>query len=137
MNDSHPRIGRLVSVTAAFWLLAAGPAWLLAGARGLEGLTYATLLCAVPGAATLWLASGRRGGQQLLAGVVIGMGLRMGLVLAGALVLRSARPDLGLWEFHAWLILAYLVTLAAETQLVLKAEHRSRLDSPAGRHVMS
>jgi hypothetical protein len=122
MSGSFAQIRRLLLTAAGLWLVAAGPAWLLAGARGIEGLTYAVLLCAVPGVVAVQFAAGRTGGQQALAGMLMGMGLRMAVVLVAALVLQNLRPDLGLVEFYVWLVLAYFVMLAVETRMLTSGD---------------
>jgi hypothetical protein len=118
MSGSLTRIWRLTAVTAGLWLLCAVPAWLIAEESGLEGLTYALLLCLIPGVVTLRLAKVGDSRQAPFA-VLTGMGLRMASVLAGALVLRAVRPDLGPQAFHVWLIVGYLVTLAVETRMLV------------------
>jgi hypothetical protein len=118
MSGSTTRIWRLTAVTAGLWLLCAAPAWFVADVSGIEGLTYALLLCLIPGIVTLRFA--RVGDSRQAPYVVLaGMGLRMASVLIGALVLRWARPELGVSAFHLWLIVGYLVTLAVETRMLL------------------
>ena len=119
MTSSASSIVKLIAATAALWLLAAVPAWLLAGPAGVEGLTYALLLCLAPGVAAMLFVNPKSGRGDALTGLVVGMGLRMTAVLAGALWLQHARPDLGLKEFHIWLIVGYLVALAIETRMLL------------------
>jgi hypothetical protein len=129
MSGSFAQIRLLLLTAAGLWLVALGPAWMLAGGRGVEGLTYAVLLCAISGVVALHLASGRAGGQQALAGVLAGMGLRMSVVLVAALVLQNLRPDLGLVEFYVWLVPAYFVMLAVETRLLTAADRPATRES--------
>ena len=113
------RIWRLTAVTAGLWLLGALPAWLIAGAAGLEGLTYALLLCLAPGVVTLAFVRAGEGANGAFAALLVGMGLRMAIVLGGILLLRQIRPDLGPSALHVWVIVGYLVMLAVETRMLL------------------
>jgi hypothetical protein len=131
MSGSLTRIWRLAAVTAGLWLLCAVPAWMIADGSGLEGLTYALLLCLVPGIVALAFAKVQDPRQAPFA-VLTGMGLRMASVLAGALVLRAVRPDLGPSAFHVWLIVGYLVALAVETQMLLADIKVTRQGSSVG-----
>jgi hypothetical protein len=132
MSGSLTRTWRLAAITAGLWLLAALPAWLIAGGAGLEGLTYALLLCLIPGIVTLQFVKAEGGPNQALTALLLGMGLRMALVLAGTLVLRLVRPDLGPSAFHVWVIVGYLVTLAVETRLLLTESTVTRHNSGLG-----
>jgi hypothetical protein len=129
MSGSFAQIRRLLLTAAGLWLVAVGPAWMLAGGRGVEGLTYAVLLCGIPGIFALHFASGRAVGQQALAGVLVGMGLRMSVVLVAALILQDLRPDLGLVEFYVWLVPAYFVMLAVETRSLTAADRPASRES--------
>lgn len=113
------RIWRLTAVTAGLWLLGALPAWFIAGAAGLEGLTYALLLCLAPGVVTLVFVRAGEGTNGAFAALLVGMGLRMATVLGGILLLRQIRPDLGPSALHVWVIVGYLVMLAVETRMLL------------------
>ncbi|MFO1094913.1 MAG: hypothetical protein U0992_16650 [Planctomycetaceae bacterium] len=123
---------RLILATVCLWLAAAVPAWLLAGAAGLEGLTYALLLCLAPGVVTLQILKSEDDPHQALKAMLLGFGLRMGVVFAGILVLRLVRPDLGPREFYLWLVVGYLVTLAVETRQVLADDAQTRRTSGIG-----
>jgi hypothetical protein len=106
------------------WALLAVPARHLAGNVGVEGLSYAALLCVVPGLLTIALVFGATGPatptstRAMLA--MAGMLLRMFVVLGGVLVIHAYRPDLKAREFFVWLVVFYAATLAAETYLVLR-----------------
>jgi hypothetical protein len=119
MSGSRSKFLTLAAAAIGLWLIAAGPAYLLANSLGLEGLTYAVLLCAAPGFVALWASERGRQGMQALAGLLVGMGLRLASVLSATFILHETRPDLGLLEFHVWLVAAYLVMLAVETRLLL------------------
>lgn len=115
------RGGVLTAVTAALWALLAGPAWLLAGIDGIEGLTYAALLCLAPGwVVFLLIALYGTAGTQAAMVALGGTTLRLVFVLVGMLVVLSARPHLGFREFIVWLIVFYMATLLTETLLVVR-----------------
>jgi hypothetical protein len=124
----------LLLASAGLWLVAALPAWLIAGTAGLEGLTYSVLLCAPPGFVAVLVAERGRDANRALAGLLVGAGLRMAAVLAVTLVLKDIRPDLGLMQYYIWLVIAYLVMLALETRLLLGKEQLAR---PRSRAVVS
>ena len=106
----------LTGAAAALWALLAIPAWLTAGVDGLEGLSYAAVLCLVPGWAVFLLASSVSDrGVRTLVTVAGGMSLRFVFVLVGVLTIPMVRPRLGLREFVLWLVVFYLATLAVET----------------------
>jgi len=110
----------LTIVTLVLWLLLLFPAWSLAGLPGLEGLSYAALLCLVPGWLLIWMSRMLGGsGQQVPVLAMAGSGFRMLFVLCGTLVVQSMRKPLGFREFLVWLIVLYLATLLVETLLVL------------------
>ena len=119
MSGSRSKLLTLAAAALGLWLIAAGPAYLIAGSPGIEGLTYAVLLCAAPGFVALWASERGQQGVQALAGLLVGMGLRLATVLGATFILHETRPDLGLLEFHVWLVAAYLVMLAVETRLLL------------------
>ncbi len=124
----------LLLATAGLWLIAAVPAWLVAGVLGLEGLTYAVLLCAPPGILALVVAERGRDANRALMGLLVGAGVRMAAVLAVTLLLKEMRPDLGLREYFVWLVISYLTMLAVETRLLLGKE---QLAQPRSRAVVS
>jgi hypothetical protein len=130
MNGPRKNVWILLLLSVALWLAAVGPAYLIAGARGFEGLTYSVLLCLVPGLAALECAERGRGANRAMEGLLIGMGLRFAAILGVTFVLSKVRPDLGLMQFYIWLILAYLGTLAVETRLLLQAERSARPAEP-------
>lgn len=119
MSRSWTRIRQLTLATLGLWLAASLPAWLVADTAGLEGLTYALLLCLIPGIATLQFVKTGGGPNQALTALLLGMGLRMAAVLIGTLVLREVRPDLGASAFHLWVVVGYLFTLWIETRQLL------------------
>lgn len=131
MSGSTTRTWQLVAVTAGLWLLCVLPAWWIAGGSGVEGLSYALLLCLVPGVVTLRLSRSVDSRRAPFV-VLLSMGLRVASVLAGVLVLRVLRPDLGPAAFHVWLIVGYLVTLLVETRMLLAEMAVTRTDTSLG-----
>jgi hypothetical protein len=116
------RCGWLVAVTLGLGLLLAFPARAIGGPAALEGLTYAALLCVVPGCLVflvvpLFSSAGTPAPFIILAGT----GLRMLSVLVGILAIQALRPDLGFKEFVVWVLAFYLALLAIETWLVLRS----------------
>ena len=109
----------LIGVAAALWVLAAGPAYLIGAGSGIEGLTYAVIVCLIPGYLALEVAERSLRADRAMMGMLVGMGVRMAFVLIAVLVCQQVRPDLQLKEFHIWLVVAYMVMLAAETGLLL------------------
>jgi hypothetical protein len=115
------RCGLLTACAAALWMVLAGPAFWLAGNLGLEGLTYAALLCWLPGCLLLLAIPFLKFAKNKAYAFLAGSGLRMVVVLVATLVLQEFRADLGLKEFLSWLIVFYSVTLLVETLLIVKS----------------
>jgi hypothetical protein len=112
----------LIGGSAALWLLLGLPARHLGG--GEDALTYAgvaALLCTVPMAATLVVTNrlASRNPQMLAIGVLAATGVRMFLVLAGALALAGVDPFFGQPVFWFWLVVFYLATLAFDVGLLI------------------
>ncbi len=116
----------LLCAAAAMWLLMAWPAHRLAGSLGLEGLTYAGLLCLAPGWLVVYVTSRYPEAGSPSSAVLLGTGLRMAFVLIGMVGIRSVRPDLGHNEFQLWLVLYYLAFLAVETVMVVKSINKQK-----------
>jgi hypothetical protein len=115
----------LVGGSAALWLLLGLPARHLGG--GDDALKYAgvaALLCSVPMAATLVVTTrlASRKPQMLAIGVLGATGLRMFVVLAGALVLAAVDPFFGRPVFWFWLVVFYLATLALDVGLLVAGQ---------------
>lgn len=115
------RCGVLTASAAALWVVLAGPAFWLAGTLGLEGLTYAALLCWLPGCLLFFAVPFFEFSKNKAYAFLAGSGLRMFVVLVATLVLQEFRADLGLKEFLGWLIAFYSVTLLVETLLIVKS----------------
>ncbi len=119
--------GRRVTLfVIALWLLLAWPAYALRGTLGLEGLSFAAMLCLLPGLALFVVFPTRKtpaasNGQQAVT-MLAGMTARMLFVLIGVLGLQQVRPDLKVWEFLVWLVVFYFSTLAYETVVLIKRQ---------------
>jgi predicted neutral ceramidase superfamily lipid hydrolase len=114
------RCALLLGIACGAWVVLSWPAWRLAGADGLTGLSIAAALCTVPGLIVFALAAAMRGPSQ---GVVIALGgtaLRLVFVLVGALAVQAVQPQLRFREFLVWLLAYYVIMLAAETLLVVR-----------------
>jgi hypothetical protein len=125
------RCGVLTACAAALWTVLAGPAYWLAGALGLEGLTYAALLCWLPGCLLFFAIPFFEFAKNKAYAFLAGSGLRMFVVLVGTLVLQEFRADLGLKEFLGWLVAFYSVMLLAETLLIVKSLEVTTASVPA------
>ena len=79
------------------WALLAGPAWMLAGTKGLIGLTISAVLCLAPALVAVAFNVLIAPSQNVL--FLVSTGLRFGLILASALVAKVSRPEFGVLEF--------------------------------------
>jgi hypothetical protein len=113
---------RLVFVNFCFALLLAWPAWLMAEEKGLIGLAVSAVLCTAPGCLIVSFKSLVSGSKATL--VLASTGLRMFVVMLGALVARFGVAGYGMREFFLWLILFYLFTLVLETRSLLTARSK-------------
>jgi hypothetical protein len=120
--DDNPlaRGALFTAVVLGLWLVFAGPAYLLAGTNGLEGLSYAAVLCFLPGLLVFYLSSRYRVASTRALVLLAGTGVRLVFVLGGMLVIQSVRQNLRFREFIIWLLAFYLATLVAETLLVIR-----------------
>ncbi|MFQ5730650.1 MAG: hypothetical protein ACE5KM_01720 [Planctomycetaceae bacterium] len=124
------RCGILAAAVVALWIVLAGPAWLMAGTAALEGLSYAAVLCLLPGWVVFAIASrARESNRQATVTILGGMGLRMLFVLGGMLGVQAMRPHLGLNQFVVWLLIYYVATVALETLMVVSGLKRSQSGS--------
>jgi len=122
---------RLAGALAAAGVVLALLAAVLVGPLAVQGVGYSLLLCLVPGL-FVCLRSAVLGGQpQSLATLLVGMGLRMAVVLVGALVICVNRPEMRGAAFLLWLVPMYCVALAVETAEMLRAEAGSCCLQPA------
>jgi hypothetical protein len=122
MQTALRSAGVLTAVTVGLWIALAGPAVAVAGPGALEGLTYAALLCLVPGWLVYALAAGPAAphSNRHVFAVLAGTLVRLFVVLGGALVIRAARPQVGLHEFLAYLAIFYVAALVLETRTLLR-----------------
>ncbi|MBL6705276.1 MAG: hypothetical protein ISQ06_04140 [Planctomycetaceae bacterium] len=118
-----------MSESLGFAFLLAGPAWLVAGAKGLIGLGVSALLCTAPGC--LVVAFKGLVGETQATLVLAAGGFRMFFVLLGALGAKFAVSGYGLKEFFIWLALFYLFMLAIETTALLAATDNPKTDRQA------
>ena len=117
------RLLLLIGGALAFWLLAGLPARMLGG--GDEALVFsgtAVLLCLPPMAATLiwanWVKDKSAHDQLMM--VLGGTGLRIGFVIAGALIVYFAIPYFqGRIAFWIWVLVVYLAALALDVVLIV------------------
>ena len=123
VREAYRSAARLATVLAAMWLLFAGPAVWLAGSAALEGLSYAAVLCLLPGCLAFFIAAQFRSVESpnlhalvMLSGTV----LRLLFVLGGVLAVRAIRAELGFTQFLVWVIVFYFASLAVETRFLLK-----------------
>jgi hypothetical protein len=111
---------RLTAVVVLCWAVMAVPAYQKAGIKGIEGLSYASLLTLVPGWLVFFIGSSYRVPSTQAMMVLLSSGARFLSVGFGALAVRYGRPDMRLWDFYVWLIALYLITLFVETRMQLR-----------------
>jgi hypothetical protein len=113
---------RIVVFTAcvvAMWVLAAGPAYYLAGRWGLLGSGVAAVLCMVPGWITLYVSQRLSGSSAALFAALGGMALRLVFVLGFGAGAYLAIDGFTSRSLLVWLVVFYGMTLALETALVV------------------
>lgn len=113
------RVGVLGGIAFVFWLLLLLPAYGIAGSKGLEGLTWAAVVCFHSGAPTVWIVSQVAASPERVWFVIAGMVIRMVAVAIVVLLFWKTRPDLGWAQFYCWLVIFYNLMLLVETYLVL------------------
>jgi hypothetical protein len=114
----------LLILSLLFWLLIAGPAWLLAGPGVLLDTGVALALCLVPMTATLlWsrYAFAAAPEQQVLA-VLGGTSLRLFVAAGGGIALYLNVEALARPAFLFWVIVFYLATLTLEVMVVVRGQ---------------
>jgi hypothetical protein len=122
MHEMLAQSARLLLALGGLWIVLAGPAYGVGGPPAVVGLSAAVLVCLLPGLVVLGLQSGWLGRLQDLMSLLVAMGLRLVFVLAGALLVHQAWPDIPATAFLIWLVPAYLVALAVETRMALAQE---------------
>ena len=119
-------IGMLAAALGLAAVVLALPAWNRYGVAGLEGLAGAVLATFLPGVILAAAAGQFTGSNRSLQLLLLGTGLRVGLVLMVGLVIVQYRPDLKSAEFFLGLSVLYFVALAVETrQLLAESAPRS------------
>ena len=116
------RVLILVGVTAAAALLTVVPLALLDGPTHAAAGGLAAALCLIPAVGTLVLAGLVGGGPDNRTTVIlVGIGLRFGGVVAGTFLLGDAvtAAGIGRERFAGWVVFFYLITLTAESVLVM------------------
>jgi hypothetical protein len=123
-SDAASDALRFTAAVLGVYLLSLGPAWFLSGPQGLEGLTYATGFCLLPG----WVVFASRGlyksAKSAAFGVLLAIGSRLTVAICGAILIVRFRPDLGWQAFLLWLVILYPFCLAVETWLLVRAVER-------------
>jgi hypothetical protein len=122
------RPGTVLSLAVlGLWGLLAFPAWWMRGSVGLEGMTYAALLCLVPGWLVVFVNARYPDSRSPAMAILLGLGTRMAFALIGVLSLINLRTDLfwneqrqmDLMRFVAWLLCYYFCVLFLETLLMV------------------
>lgn len=116
--------GRLAVLTVGMLiagLVMAAVAFVMRGWLAVEGVGYSVALCLAPGWLTLFCGELLRSRDHSAYVVLVGVGFRVLFVLLGCMAIGYLRPDLGFVEFTVWLIPSYLVALAIETAVVVRA----------------
>ena len=106
----------------------------MGGPEGLEGLTWAIGLCLLPGLVVLTAMGLLPKLATAPQAILFSTTLRMLLVLAGVLVIREARPELGFREFFAWLIVSYLAALTIESYFLVRQQQHAAPDPTLGQN---
>ena len=122
----------LITTLAGLWLVLALPARWAGGMAGLEGLTWAIGLCLLPGLMVLMVMGLIPRLATAPHTILLSTAVRMLLVLAGVLVIRETRPELGFREFFAWLILSYMAALAIESYFLVRQQQHVAVDPSSG-----
>lgn len=107
----------LLVLMVAAGLITAIVGWSLFAASGVTAALVAAVACLLGGVATLLACHAYTGSQRALFAVAAGMFLRTSIPLALALVVRRAAPDVFASGLMYFVLLDYLVCLAAETWL--------------------
>ena len=87
---------------------------------GLAAAALASGCCCVGALGAIGVAFWLRGPRHLLALVLVGMGVRMGVALAAALIVQLGGGPLVDAGFVYYLLMFYLVTLAVETTAAVR-----------------
>lgn len=122
------RLAVLTGVTLGAWVLLAVPYALFFEGTPLVVTAAAALVCLVPAVLTLFIADRlrERPPEEKIVIVLVSTFLRMGLAIGGGVLLYVLAPAIRdkAGDFVAWGIVFYLVTLAAETGLLVRDSSR-------------
>jgi hypothetical protein len=119
------RVLILFAVTFATWLVLAIPAYWVAGLKGIEGLTWAAIVCSTPGIPVVWLVSQTPVSPTRVWFVISGMCVRSIAVALVVTLVWVTRPEMGWANFYGWLVGFYNIMLLAETYLSLPGRNNS------------
>jgi len=118
------RVLILLGATTVAGLLTVLPLALLDDPRHAAAGGLAAVLCLIPAVGTLLLAGavGRGDPDQHTTVILVGIGLRFGGVVAGTFLLGDAvtAAGIGRERFAGWVVFFYLMTLTAESVLVMR-----------------
>ncbi|QDU23997.1 hypothetical protein [Urbifossiella limnaea] len=128
------RVLILVGATAGAGLLTVLPLALLDDPRHAAAGTLAAALCLIPAVGTLLLAGAVGPGDPdtTTTVILVGIGLRFVGVTAGVFLLDGAvtAAGIGRERFAGWAVFFYLMTLTAESVLLLHPGPTPPADSP-------
>ncbi|MGD9721736.1 MAG: hypothetical protein AB7O59_05385 [Pirellulales bacterium] len=113
------RLCLVSGLLALVWCLAASIAYSLAGSAGVVAASVAAAVCWLGGAVALLLTALARGPSMAMYGVALAMLSRTLLPLALGVSLHFAVPALAAAGLVYYLLVFYLVVLAAETLLAV------------------
>ena len=111
-----------VSLLGLYALLSV-PAYTIVGARAVEGLTYAVVLCLVPGILVFLISGLLYRDAAPVAVMGVSTLVRLMIVGIGTLIIIKLRTDFGSAEFLnflIWLLICYFASLLVETLLIIR-----------------
>lgn len=109
-----------IAVQGVLWVVAYWPSLWLHGRVGVLWMTGALLLCGVPGLINTGLALVGVAAEPLVR-IWLHMAVRVGVVFAGVLIVRSGWPQVGISLFYGWVMGFYLITMGFEVWTYQKA----------------
>lgn len=119
-DSAFKQCGVLTATLLGLFAVLYLPAQRLVGPQAVEGLTYATLLCLIPGLILFPVVGFLNREIAPVAIVGISTLLRLMTVGLGALIILKVKPDFGLSEFLIWLLICYFASLLVETLLLVR-----------------
>jgi hypothetical protein len=103
-------------------------AFMRLGVEGLQAVLLSAVACFIPGVVLTAVGGKVTGSQRSLFLLLIGAGLRVGMVLTAALLLVEWRPALKSIEFFLGLAVLYGAALVVETRALLEVAAAPRRD---------